>query len=199
MTTNQIEFGGSDKLALDYIRMRGYASYSSMTNVRDKQDPRPFVETVYYRFGKELHSRFLERKKTCTLTPDEERTLRGMVHALAEDALVQKIMDGAKCEIEFDEKVNGLRCYGRIDILNFAVADLKTTRLTNKAQFALSMDLLQAALYMRVTKRLDFYYIGISKQPPFSVMVFNVNQFPDRIRLAENQLDYLTKYIKNNL
>jgi hypothetical protein len=76
MTKNTIEFGGSDKLALEYIRQRGYASYSSMTNVRDKKDPQVFKEMPYHRFGKELHSRFLEHKKLVRLSLADGR-LRG--------------------------------------------------------------------------------------------------------------------------
>lgn len=196
---NQIEFTDSDEAALAYVRKRGYASYSSMINVRDKRVPEVWKETPAYRFGKELHSRFLERKKTCTLSASEEYMLKEMVHNLAADVMVQKIMDGAKCEVEFDEKVNGLRCFGRIDILNFAVGDLKTTKHTQRTPFIVSMDFLQAALYTRVKKLKDFYYIGISKIPPYNVMVFNVNQFPERIEAAHKELNRLTVYIKNKL
>jgi hypothetical protein len=198
-SANQVDFGGSDEAALAYIRKRTYASYSSMVNVRDKKEPQAFVETDYYRFGKELHSRFLERKKTCQLTPEEEVMLKEMVCSLANDVMVQKIMDGATCEIDFDEKVNGLRCYGRIDIKNFAIGDLKTTRHTSRSPFIASMDFLQAALYTRVSRVKDFYYIGISKVAPYNVMVFNVNQFPERIEAAHKELNRLTVYIKSKL
>jgi len=198
-TINQITFGGSDEAALEYIRKRGYASYSSMTNVRDKRIPEPFKETIYYRFGKELHSRFLERKKLVTLTLEEEMVLKAGVHNLAEDPIVARLMDGAMCEIDFDTKVNKLRVFGRIDILNFAVADLKTTSCTSKIAFVNSMDFLQAALYTRATGRKDFYYVGVCKLSPYNIMVFNVNQFPERFTAANAQLDYLTKYIYKKL
>lgn len=198
MTSNQIEFSGSDKLALDYIRQRKYASYSSMCLVRDKKDPQPFVETEYYEFGKELHSRFLEKKKIKTLSPENEKLLKKMLNSLADDPMVCKLMEKAKCEVEFDEKVNGLRVYGRIDILTFAVADLKTTRISNKATFERAMDFLQAALYTRVTKLKNFYYIGISKKPPHNVMVFNARNHL-YFESANKQLDQLTKYIKSKL
>lgn len=200
MSKNQVEFGGSDTLALDYIRKRGYASYSSMTNVRDKKDPQPLVETEYYEFGKELHSRFLERKKLKTLSPGNEYILKEMVHNLANDAMVCKLMDKAHCEIEFDTKINGMRCYGRIDILNtFAVGDLKTTRLTSRNSFIAGMDFLQAALYTRAKKLKDFYYVGISKEPPYNVMVFNASTYMERFKAANDQLDQLTRYIKSKL
>lgn len=199
MTKNQIEFAGSDKLALDYIRQRGYASYSSMCNVRDKRDPQPFIENKDFEFGKELHSRFLERKKIKTLSPENEALLKHMVHSLANDSMVAKLMERAKVEVEFDQKVNGLRCYGRIDILTFAVADLKTTRITNKGTFVRAMDFLQAALYTVVAKKKDFYYVGVSKVPPYNVMVFNVRNYNFYFKHAQEQLEYLTKYIKKQL
>lgn len=196
MTKNQIEFGGSDTAALLYIQQKGYASYSSMVNVRDKKTPSPFIETPAYRFGKELHSRFLEHKKIITLTPDEEQLLKNMVNALCDDPIVMNLMQKAKCEVEFDTKLDGLRVYGRIDILTFAIGDLKTTRLSNIVTFANEMDFLQAALYLRVTKKKDFYYVGTSKVPPYKPMVFNVNQYPERMIIANKQLDFLIDYIK---
>lgn len=199
MGKNTIDLRGNDIPALEYIKSRGYASYSSMVNVRDKKEPQPFVETPYFKFGKELHSRFLEHKKLETLSEEEEEQLKAMVNNLADNALVVKIMRDAACEVEFKKEVNGLVTYGRIDIKTFAVADLKTTRLTNPKQFAAAMDFLQAALYTRVTGLKDFYYIGISKVKPYSVMVFNVAQYPDRLKKANEELDKLTVYIRDYL
>ena len=86
---------------------------------------------------------------------------------------------------------------GYIDILPPKdVADLKTTRHKNQHDFAANMDFLQAAMYRAVTKRKDFYYIGIQKEKPFNVFIFNVHQYPDRIRQADEELKYLIKYVK---
>lgn len=198
MSVNSIEFGGSDKLALEYIRKRGYCSYSSMCNVRDKRDPSTYSSTAQH-FGHEFHSRFLEKKKLVTLSVPEEGALKKMLHNLAEDAMVAKLMEGAQVEVEFHEKVNGLLMYGRIDILSFAVGDLKTTSCTSMRQFALSMDFLQAAVYKRVKKRKDFYYVGSCKLEPHHTMVFNANYHAQRMKEAEDQLDYLSRYIKSKL
>lgn len=198
MTKNTIEFEGDDRAAIAYIQARGYASYSSMVNVRDKKVPM-VVTTQYYTFGKELHSRFLEKKKLETLSVTEEKLLKAMVKNLERHPVVNKIMEGAETEVEFNEKVNGLPVYGRIDILNSMVADLKTTRHGRLQNFAASMDFLQAALYTKVTKRKDFYYVGISKEPPHEVMVFNVHQYPKRMAEAVDELNYLTKYIKRKM
>lgn len=198
MSKNSIEFESSDKLALDYIRMRGYCSYGSMKNVRDKLEPSTY-SSVAQNFGKELHSRFLEHKKIDTLIPEEEDMLKAMMYNLAEDAMVQRLMDGALVEQEFDVLINGLRMYGRIDILNFAVADLKTTKHSKLVPFVASMDFLQAAIYKRAKMKKDFYYIGSSKLPPHPPIVFSVNHYPAFMNTADNQLDYYSRYIKSKL
>lgn len=202
MTKNQIEFGGSDALALQYIRDRGYCSYSSMKNVRDKEDPKPFVETPYYQFGKELHSRFLEKKKIMTLTDlrENEKLLKICINKLADNTLVCKVMENATCEIDFNEIIMGVKLFGRIDILApVHIGDLKTTRVTSMKQFVEAMDFLQAALYCRVKKLKDFYYIGISKVSPYDVFVFNARHIQQKWNDANDQLDYLLRYLKTNL
>lgn len=199
MSINSIEFGGSDKLALDYIRKRGYCSYSSMCNVRDKRDPFTY-SSVAQNFGHEFHSRFLEKKKIVTLSQPEEQILKKMICNLGDDPMIIKLMQDAEVEVEFREKVNGLVMYGRIDILNpYAVGDLKTTSCTSMRPFALSMDFLQAAIYKKVKKRKDFYYAGSCKVEPHHPMVFNANYHALRMKQAEDQLDYWSRYIKNRL
>lgn len=200
MTRNQTEFGGDDKAALEYIRTKGYVSYSSLCNVIERRTPEPFKITPYYTFGKELHSRFLERKRLEVLPPAQEAQLKSMVHNLAEDTMVQRLMEPpAVCEVDFDTVINGVRFYGRIDIKTFAVADLKTTALTNKNTFAAQMNFLQAAIYCRATKLKDFYYIGCSKVPPYQVMVFSVRQYEHRWIEANELLNHYTKYLKKVL
>lgn len=198
MSKNQIEFEASDEAALEYIRMRGYCSYGSMKNVRDKLEPSTYSSTAQ-NFGKELHSRFLERKKLTTLSIQEEVMLRHMVCNLAEDPIVCKIMEGAQVEQEFDVKINGLRMYGRIDILSTIVGDLKTTKEVKLFPFVKSMDFLQAAIYKRAKKRKDFYYVGSSKVWPHAPLPFSANNFSVLMKQADDELDYYSRYIKKKL
>jgi hypothetical protein len=118
-----------------------------------------------------------------------------MVKNLKANPVVMRLLRGAKTEVKFKKKIKGLVLLGYIDILNEAVADLKTTRHTNRAKFIAEMDFLQAAVYLRVTGKKDFYYVGISKVFPYQVFIYNVNQFPDRMVKANEQLDYLIGYI----
>jgi hypothetical protein len=87
---------------------------------------------------------------------------------------------------------------GYIEILpaKTSIGDLKTTRHKNLHDFAANMEFLQAALYLKATKRKDFFYVGIQKEAPYKVFVFNVRQYPDRMEKAFNELEYLLKYVK---
>lgn len=201
MSKNTISFGGSDEAALQYIRERGYASYSSLVNVKECRVPTKMSAT-YFDVGTEVHSIFLEGKKSgVKLSADNKKAVDGMVKSLQSHPVVSKLMDGATTEVKFHQPLYGLPVLGYIDILPAAkdVADLKTTRHRNLHQFAKDMNFLQAALYMAVTKRKSFYYIGIQKEPPYSTLIFNVNRYPERIRDAQIELRQLILYVKSKL
>jgi len=198
MTKNSTSFEPNDKLALQYIKDKGYASYSSLKNVRDCVDPTKKTSAVWFDVGTEVHSRFLEKKKPILkLSKDDAASVVSMVEALELHPVVRRLMYRAKVEHYFKQKLWGLMVSGYIDILPPKdVADLKTTRHKNQHDFAANMDFLQAAMYRAVTKRKDFYYIGIQKEKPFNVFIFNVHQYPERIRQADEELKYLIKYVK---
>jgi len=198
MTKNSTGFEPSDKLALKYIQEKGYASYSSLKNVRDCVDPTKKTSAVWFDVGTEVHSRFLEKKKPILkLSKEDTDSVVSMVEALELHPVVRRLMFKAKVEQYFKQKLWGLMVSGYIDILPPKdVADLKTTRHKNQHDFAANMDFLQAAMYRAVTKRKDFYYIGIQKEKPFNVFIFNVHQYPDRIKQADEELKYLIKYVK---
>lgn len=198
MSKNTVEFKGSDLAALNYIKSKGYASYSSLTMVKNCSEPQK-TSTKYFDIGTEVHSQFLEKKKALwkTLTPDEREQVKSMVNALNSHPVVSKLMVGAKVEQKFDTEVFGLRTVGYIDILLIKdIADLKTTRHKNVYDFAADMNFLQAALYRAATGRNDFYYIGIQKQLPFKVFVFNIHQYATRVKEADLELKRLIKYVK---
>lgn len=188
-----------DSFALDYIRKRGYASYSSIKNVRDCEIPGSSISKNYHVFGKELHSRFLENTKLEKLPKDEEAKLTAMLLSLNSNPIVNKIMLNTQREVRFHQELKGVMVLGYIDILGEHVADLKTTRHSTMAAFALDQDFLQAAMYMAVTNKKDFYYIVISKEKPYKSMVFNVRQYPVRLLLAQQELNRLLKHIKKKL
>ncbi len=83
MTKNSTSFEPSDKLALQYIKEKGYASYSSLKNVRDCVDPTKKTSAVWFDVGTEVHSRFLEKKKPILkLSKEDTASVVSMVEAL---------------------------------------------------------------------------------------------------------------------
>lgn len=194
-----IEFSGDDTAALDRIRARGYCSYSSIKCVRDKEQP-SHKDEKYFKFGKELHSRHLEKVTLEILSVDEEKHLRGMGRALESNSIVRRLMTGARVEVKFFQELYGINVLGHIDIWNREnLADLKTTYLSNPRTFAAKTDMLQAAIYLTVTGAKNFYYIGICKLPPYKIMIFNVNEYPERLAAAKVEMKKLLKYIKSKL
>ena len=187
-----------DKPAIDYIRKRGYASYSSLKNVRDCLIPSVYKSTAL-NFGKELHSRDLEKKRTCTLSKEEEIKLKGMLAVLGSSKMVQQLKQGSKFEQEFKEPLYGLMVLGYIDIDGKSISDYKTCWHNNSKKFISEQDFLHAALYLAVRKRRDLYYIGICKEVPHTLMIHNVQHYPARIKAAQVELKNLITYTKLKL
>jgi len=194
-----VDFRGDDKPALDYIRKNGYASYSSIKLVRDCEAPNRFFSSPATEFGKELHSRLLENTILKKFPLEIEKQLDAMLLKLRSDIVVQRLLKGAKTETQFKQSLLGVMVLGYIDIDNKDIADLKTTSLKNKKTFIASMDFLQAALYLAIRKKKNFYYVGINKEPPYPLMIFNVQEYPDRLKEAQDELKRLLKYIKSKL
>lgn len=196
------DFTGDDSAALAYIAARGYASYSSIKNVRDKAEPSK-MPTAYFTFGAELHSKFLEGIRDKVMSDPEEEQLEAMIDALNGNKFVRSIMatKGMKTEVEICQPINGLPFLAYIDIdAPTFIADLKSTQFKDRTQFIRSMDFLQAAIYMRLRpKATDFYYLGISKVRPYKVMPFGVTEYPTRLRDANLELNNLIRYVKSKI
>lgn len=193
------EFTGDDTLALKYIQDRGYASFSSLRNVRDKVEPSK-MPTEYFTFGTELHSRFLEDKVGELLSDREEDKLSKMIGALRANKLVRTIMEteGMKTEVEFKLPLFGLPMLGYIDIdAPKFVADLKSTHISKLPDFVKAMDFMQAALYLRMRPNAKhFYYLGICKNPPHRVMTFDARDYATRLHEADEVLINTIHYVK---
>jgi hypothetical protein len=185
--------------AIKYIKEKGYVSYSSLCLYKNGDEPTP-SNAAYFTFGTELHSRFLEKKKIEKLDKEQEKQLKLMIKSLEASPIVTKLMKNVKVEQLFKEKILGVNTLGRIDVLGKTYCgDLKTTRLNSMPAFVNSLNFLQPALYLRATGLKDFYYIGISKQAPYKVMVFNVREKPKELQAAQNELTLLLKQLKKDL
>lgn len=187
-------------LALQYIKDRGYASHSSLKRYINGEAPSEFQSSPAQLFGKELHSRFLEKKKLTTLSPAEELLMKVMLKELNSHAMVKRLMLNVKVEQEFKEKILGVTMLGYFDILAKAyVGDLKTTRCTTLGQLVADLDFMQAAIYLRATGFKDFYYIGITKEMKPKVIIFNVRDYPERLAKADKELVYWLGMLKKDL
>lgn len=185
---------------MEYIRMRGYASFSTLKTFRDGGTPGNYISAPHFDHGTELHSRWLEHTRITKYDPEVEAMLRGMERSLNRDKVATMLLKGAQVEVEFNVIVHGVMTHGFIDILppKLFVGDLKTTSLTTRKAFIDAMDFLQAALYLLVTKRKDFYFIGVCKKPPYEVFTFRVSDYPERMKEAHKQLKELLTYVKKN-
>lgn len=188
----------------EYIKRRGYVSYSSLRNLRDQNmvQLQPKSE-VYYEVGSELHSRFLEKQEIKKFDAETEAQLEGMLKSLYKDRLVQSLLKHPllTCEREFRMKLNGVPVLGYVDMDAAPIfgADLKTIGHKNEKRFIDTMDFLQPAMYCRARNMKDFYYIGISKQAPYEVFTFNARTYKDRMNEAFIQLENLLTDVKKRI
>lgn len=178
-------------LALQYIKERGYASHSSLKRYINGEAPSNFVGSEAQIFGKEVHSRWLEKKRLAKMSASFEMLCNAMIAALAANRIVASLMNGSLVEQEFKVKILGVMMLGYFDIINWTkkyVADLKTTKCTTLAAFVSSLDFLQAAIYLRATGFKDFFYIGITKSVSPKVIVFNAKDYPELLSKADEEL-----------
>ncbi len=188
----------------EYIRRRGYVSYSSLKNLRDQEmiQIQPKSE-VYFEVGTELHSRFLESTELKKFDAETEAQLSGMLASLYKDRLVQSLLKHPLlvCEREIRQPMNGVPLVGYVDMDAAPVfgADLKTIGHTNEKRFVESMDFLQPAVYSKARGFKDFYYIGISKVKPYPVFTFNAMTYKDRLNESKIQLENLLTDVKKRI
>lgn len=213
-----------DTPALQYIKDRGYASYSSVKNVRDCEVPTK-SDAAWFVEGGETHSLWLEgtrdKERSKLLTEGQEARIKEMVRCLNKHSVAMKLHGGLKSKTVRKEReittllkpkwntkyplqiptLWGLHFLGYLDIeaAPLYVSDLKTTKCKNKKAFADSMDFLQAAFYLRATGAKDFYYIGICKEAPHEIFIFNVWEYRNRMLEAHREMERLCKYIVKRL
>lgn len=194
----KIKNTADSKEALASIVKKGYVSYSSLAAYRDGRQLGE-GDQIAFRFGTELHSRFLERNKINELSEVEEVIIGNMLDALRSHPVVKQLMHGVFVEAGFIHELHGVPVKGYIDILKFAqyAADLKSTSLVSRDKFIESMDRLQPAVYMEIAKVDVFYYVGICKKSPHAVHLVRY----DRKDLKEEfkQLKSLLTQIKKHL
>lgn len=186
--------------AIEKISVKGYASYSSLKNVRDGWDGKSYSYPALD-IGTEVHSRWLEQTRLKKFNGVDEKMMRAMITNLNNDKLATQIKVGSQFEVEFRVPIMGLDILGYIDILppKKIIGDLKTTKCTKLKDFIEQQDFLQPALYLTALERDDFYYVGISKVEPYEVFTFRTSQYPKRLQASLTQMKELIKYVKAKL
>lgn len=189
-----------------YIKERGYASYSSLKNLRDGDEPF-HGSTKALDIGTETHSRWLEGVVLQIYDDEDEETIMGMVNALNKHKQAMALLQGSMKEVEFHCPLRGVMVKGYIDILKYKnlaypsehMADLKTLGHNNERKFHADMDFMQPAMYQMIKGPLPFYYIGVSKIKPHPIFIFNTARYPERIKADRNELINQLTYVKERI
>lgn len=183
-----------------------YISHSGLAGIKRVlcSEP-PFLgDEIYLRFGGEVHSRFLENKKTQEFDKAMELQLKNMIDSLNKHLFVRKLMNGSSFEQSLIEQVYGVNLRVIIDIYNPVkgyAADLKTTSCRNEQQFIKSAIqkydyIRQGWCYKQVGNIPDFYFIGIQKHPPYQVFILNQSNYEREEKKSEKEAKFLIDFYK---
>lgn len=157
--------------------------------------------------GTELHSQVLEKKKSkgFKATKEEKVILNGMIQALKTNLPFQDLLCGAKTEQFYSGEIGGLKFRAALDILNWKkrlIADPKTTSTETYDDFLERCKAYsyfrQAKAYQTLTGIERFIFVGVMKKEPYSVFHVEVNDYPDELRDAKEEMDFLIHFIKVN-
>ena len=120
------------------------------------------------------------------LTTEARNRVMTMADAVQADPRVQKLMDGAACEVSAYAELHGVPCRGRFDLVRISdgvIADFKTCEDASDRGFEdsiMNWDYdFQAALYCKlfevITGRVPvFIIIAVEKNPPFALNIFHM-------------------------
>jgi hypothetical protein len=126
--------------------------------------------------------------------------IKGMLESLNKHKMAMLLRTGAETEVKIDQKIIGVPVIGYIDIKHPKfLADLKTYGHTNEKQFLASQDFLQPAIYLQASGHKEFFYIGVSKIPPYKVCTYSVLQYKHRLTESQKELHQLLKYVKKKI
>lgn len=113
-------------------------------------------------------------------------------------------MDKAICEIKKKKKLNGVLVAYILDINQKhrkRGADLKTTNAKNLEDFiskAIDFGYFRQGETYKVAEGLkDFVFIGIQKEPPFNVYILDVSLYPEEVKYAQQELEFLLYFYQN--
>lgn len=157
-------------------------------------------------FGNACHGSFLVRAdiSAYSLSVKERRYISAMCEALWKNVVVKQLMDKAICEVKKKKKLNGVLVAYILDINQKhrkRGADLKTTNAKNLEDFiskAIDFGYFRQGETYKVAEGLkDFVFIGIQKEPPFNVYILDVSLYPEEVKYAQQELEFLLYWYAN--
>lgn len=165
------------------------------------QTPSPFPEHFLI-FGNTLHLRCLTKSKERGKIDVE--ILERMVTVWFKSTLVKKLLHRSVREKKLYVFINGVKLAIILDIEQPHTrtgADLKSTSCTTLAAFiakAIELDYFRQGLIYKTGRRLrEFYFIGVSKQYPHSIFPLRIDDFPEEMEYARQELEFLLYFFSN--
>lgn len=182
-----------------------YVSNSSLSEIKRILLGKPgfFGGEKYLLFGRELHSRDLERKSAgIKLESDEEKRMQAMLRKLDEHKFYQQLKRGSLFEHKKFGKLFTVQVKTILDVYKKGkhIADLKTTTCDNEEHFirkAVEYDYFrQGWIYEKVGGVKDVFFVGIQKWEPYNVYILHTSDFKELRREAALETEFLIYYFK---
>jgi hypothetical protein len=156
-------------------------------------------------FGNATHTSFLLNKSEHKgLSRKEISYISAMCKKLWAHPVVRQLMDKAVCEKKKKRRLNGVLVAYILDINQKFLkrgADLKTTTCKTLEEFiekAIAFGYFRQGETYKVAEGLkDFIFIGIQKEPPFNVYILDVSLYPQEIKYAKQELEFLLYFYQN--
>ena len=147
--------------------------------------------------GKE-ESLYIKSRGLIPVSHSDWNLMEEMVEAVRSHPLASSYLDDTKAGPEqsfwWDDPTSGLCCKARADlVVGDTIVDLKTTQLGNATDKAFAKTVLnfgyhiQAAHYLRGTKKTRFIFLVVEKAWPFSVGLFELDE--QAIALGNEEID----------
>lgn len=152
-------------------------------------------------FGNTLHLRCLTEYKGQGKI--DVRKLEAMVKAYRCHPVVTKLMANSVREQKIYVMVSGIKMAMILDIEQPHLkqgSDLKSTvckTLTEFIEKAIEYDYIRQGLTYKIGRKLkNFFFIGLGKNEPHDVFIFRIEDLPQELRYAKEELDLLLYIFK---
>lgn len=162
---------------------------------------------AYNNFGTYVHEKFLVRKSSIKLKPDEKVIATKMLDSLERHPVVQELMKDTIREVRLTKILMGVKISYTPDAKKkkrihkkHRGMDLKTTVCVTKEDFvdkAFGYGYFRQGDQYSLSEEFDeFYIIAIMKKHPFGVMIIRLQDYPDLMAYVRQELIFLLYFWK---